>query len=86
MQSNSNAEKGEYVIIIHKESVTPEAANNNAVEVCPEALIVNEMITNNVTAKEAIAKLKKETDYSKKELFAAALRLKELFGDDEDEE
>ncbi|MBE5818687.1 MAG: 16S rRNA (cytidine(1402)-2'-O)-methyltransferase [Clostridiales bacterium] len=86
MKSNANAEKGEYVIIIHKESLPQSESKSNAVEVCPEALIVNEMITNGITAKDAVAKLKKETTYSKKELFAASLRLKELFCDDEDDE
>ncbi len=83
MESNDNTEKGEYVIIIHKQSKDEAADENQAVigSITPEALIVNEMISSSCSAKDAIAKLKKETEFSKKELFAAALNLKEMFAD-----
>lgn len=87
MQNNDNTQKGEYVIILHKQSksVSDEYVQNNDTY-SPEALIVNEMIKNNITAKEAISKLKKTTEYSKKELFAASLNLKELFNSNTEEE
>lgn len=80
MQNDDNTQKGEYVIIIHKNSTAIEQnQDNNTASVSPEALIVDEMIKNGITAKDAVAKLKKNSEYSKKELFAASLNLKKLF-------
>lgn len=79
MENDDNAQKGEYVIIIHKNSTDIKQNQDNVVSISPEALIVDEMIKNGITAKDAVTKLKKNSEYSKKELFAASLNLKKLF-------
>lgn len=87
MQSNDNVQKGEYVIIIHKNSadITEKQSQDNAT-LSPEAMIVDEMIKNGITAKQAISNLKKTKTYSRKEFFAASLNLKELFNTDTEED
>ncbi len=48
----------------------------------PEAMLVDCMVKNGVTAKDAIRLLLKDDNntYSKNELYAASLKLKDLFG------
>lgn len=85
MQDDSNVQKGEYVIIIHKKNIVEKNEQNNKISFSPEAMIIDEMIKNKITAKDAVAKLKKDSEYSKKELFAASLNLKNLFESDYEE-
>lgn len=85
MQNNANVQKGEYVIILHKKNIADQNEQNNEASLSPEAMIVDEMVKNNITAKDAVIKLKKNSEYSKKELFAASLNLKKLFESDFEE-
>lgn len=85
MQNNDNSQKGEYVIIIHKKYELPQDSTSQNATTSLEALLVDEMIKNGITAKEAVTNLKKTTSYSKKELFAASVNLKKLFNTDNGE-
>ncbi len=77
LNGNPNAEKGEYTIVAE----FPEAnACEETEEVCKtnEGRIIDYMVLNNASAKEAVAALAGK-GASKKELYAASLRLKDMF-------
>lgn len=78
--AKGNYEKGEYAMILE----VAEGYFLREVEhiSSPEALLTDCMVKNGCTAKEAIRLLLKDENntYSKNELYAAHLRLKELFG------
>ncbi len=88
LSSSENAEKGEYVIVIHKnrKEIIENDAASPVNDISLEALLADIMVKNSCTAKDAIAILRKErTDLSKKEIYAASLNLRKLFSDDEEE-
>lgn len=76
-----NYDKGEFAIVIEID----EDYIFNKVEhtVSAEAILVDAMVANNLTGKEAVAAVMADPNnsYSKNELKAAALRLKKLFGE-----
>lgn len=76
---NEHYDKGEYVLNVEvdREYLITETEHT----VSPEALLTEMMVTNNCSVKEAIKlALAEETNtYSKNELYAASIRLKELF-------
>ena len=76
--ANPNAEKGEYALLVYYE---PNTSKEPEESLSLEALLVDEMVKNGISAKEAIANLtaSKKTTAGKKEIYAASLRLKELF-------
>ncbi len=82
VSSNPNAKKGEYAMLLYYEPVEWENASDCEVSLSPEALLVDEIVKSGCSVKEAISKLSKDKSVpaSKNELYAASLRLKELFG------
>ena len=72
IKTDDNAEKGEYVVIIENQVVS-----NEVEDISLEAKLLNEVIINNCTVKEAIDLLnKKEKNVSKKDIYNASLNLK----------
>lgn len=71
--------KGEYVIVVElaKEYMITQAEHI----VSPEALLVDEMVKNSFSLRDAMRSVLKKDDntYSKNQLYAAGLRLKDLF-------
>ena len=74
LMNNPNSEKGEYVLIVRYIG----KSNNVNVDISNEGLLVDIMIKNNCTAKEAINILKDNYNMSKNELYEASLKLKDL--------
>ena len=75
MKQSENVQKGEYVVIIQNEPGLEKEVSNIAIE----AKIVDSMIKNNCSLKDAIEEVnKKEKNLTKKEIYSAGLRLKEL--------
>ena len=74
LKSNPNAAKGEYVLLIER-GKTEEGAEE---KLSPEAMLVDRMVKEGVSAKEAVALLAVEKVLPKRELYDAALRLREL--------
>ncbi len=72
LKANKNYEKGEYTLVIEKTLIEKESIKES---ISLEALLVNEMIKNKCTIKEAINIL--SNNYSKNELYKASLNLKE---------
>lgn len=81
LEENPDSEKGEYTLVV--EFPVMSCQGGTAEDACgtSEGKIVDYMIKNNVTAKEAVAALA-GNGTSKKELYAASLRLKQLFSPD----
>ena len=82
LEANPNAEKGEYALLFHYDpgETTRELEDgDNAISL--EALLVDYIVKNGCTMKEAIAALAadKGIEAGKKEIYAASLNLKELF-------
>ena len=78
--AKGNYEKGEYAMVVE---VQDEYFLREVEHVStPEALLVDCMVRNDVTAKDAIKLLLKDENntYSKNELYAASLALKTRFG------
>ena len=74
LNSNPNYEKGEYVLIVE---AVKESANNSETSI--ESLIINEMVYNKCTMKEAIKIVSEKYDISKNNVYQASLNLKKLF-------
>ena len=81
MLLKGNYDKGEFAIVIEID----EDYIFNKVEhtVSPEAMLVDAMVSKNLSGKEAVAAVLADPNnsYSKNELKAASLRLKKLFGE-----
>lgn len=74
MRNDLNSLKGEYVVLISNEAVIKEESN-----VSIESLIVDVMIKNNCSVKEAVNILNKENgNISKKDIYNAGLNLKNI--------
>lgn len=74
IKEDEKSHLGEYTIVLEKEQIKEEKTN-----ISIEALLINEIIKNDITLKEAIEKLNKENDnLSKKEIYNASLNLKEI--------
>ena len=82
LEANPNAEKGEYALLFYYdpgETTREPEDGDNAISL--EALLVDHIVKNGCTMKEAIAALAtdKGIEAGKKEIYAASLNLKELF-------
>lgn len=73
LNENKSYEKGEYTIVLEKKEVSKEEKN---IKISLEALIVDYVINNKCSVKEAITKLSE--NYNKNELYKASLNLKSL--------
>ena len=74
LKANPNASKGEYVLLICREK-TEEPTEER---LTPEAALVDCMVKNGVSSKEAVALLANAKAFPKRELYDAAVRLKEI--------
>ena len=79
LTDNPDSEKGEYTLIVAYPEKKATELKTNGTATTPEALLVDYMITHNVSAKQAIAELSGKAA-PKKELYNATLHLKQLFG------
>jgi 16S rRNA C1402 (ribose-2'-O) methylase RsmI len=75
LKSNPNASKGEYVLLLERSKTEQK---EDTAKLSPEALLVDRMVKDGVSAKEAVALLTAEKVLPKRELYDAALRLREL--------
>ena len=76
IKEDSNIEKGEYVIILEKHD---EDKTNNEEEISIEALLVDTMIKNNISLKDAINYLNDNNkELKKNDIYKASLNLKNL--------
>ena len=74
MKENPDSGKGEYVILIENEKVKEEEQTLSI-----ESMLVDEIVKNNCTIKEAIDIVNsKNKDISKKEIYNASLNLKKF--------
>ncbi len=80
LNSNPDSEKGEYTLVVEFPNALPKQETIKSGETT-EGKLINYMVLNNSSAKEAISALS-GNGISKKELYAAALHLKELFSSD----
>lgn len=78
--AKGNYEKGEFCIVLELDEAYIFCKREHTVT--PEALLVDRMVQENCRAKDAIKLVlaDENNSYSKNELYAASLRLKELFG------
>ena len=76
LHNNPNTELGEYVLIIEK---SHEERRETKEENTIESLIVNEMIKNKITMKDAIKVVSEKYHYNKNIVYDASLNLKKLF-------
>lgn len=81
LNGNPDAEKGEYTLVVEFPKVLIQQETIKSGET-NEGRLINYMVLNNSSAKEAISALS-GNGISKKELYAASLHLKELFSSDE---
>lgn len=78
LRANEKADKGEYTIVLCRaEAPQPAACDDIAIE----ARIVDIMISEKCSVKDAVSLLSKKAGISKKDAYAASLRLRELFSD-----
>jgi len=75
LKSNPNAAKGEYVLLIERGKAEE---GTGAEKLSPEALLVDRMVKEGISSKEAVALLASEKVLPKRELYDAAVRLREL--------
>ena len=76
LHNNPNTELGEYVLIIEKKKKKKrETKEENTIE----SLIVNEMIKNKITMKDAIKVVSEKYHYNKNIVYDASLNLKKIF-------
>lgn len=76
IKNDSNIEKGEYVVVLQKKETKKEIQEN---DISIEALLVDTMIKNNCSMKDAIKFLNESNkDLKKNEIYEASLKLKEL--------
>lgn len=75
MSNYPSIEKGEYVILLSNEPIKEQKDDNLSIE----ALIIDEMVKSNCTIKDAVNIINtKNKDISKKEIYNASLKIKEL--------
>ena len=77
LNNNPNHELGEYVLLIEKNVIDKD--NKNAFDVGIEGLIVDEMIKNNCTMKDAVKIVSEKYHYNKNIVYDASLKVKKLF-------
>ncbi|MBE6885062.1 MAG: 16S rRNA (cytidine(1402)-2'-O)-methyltransferase [Ruminococcaceae bacterium] len=78
LEANPNHKKGEYTIVME----TPTVPAEEEEKPLPETLLFDYLMKNDCSIKEAVAAVAAKGVYSKKELFAAGVRLKALLNDE----
>lgn len=73
LKNNEKATKGEYTLIIEKEPKTKEETTLSL-----EAQLIDIVIKNKLSLKEAINILNEQTNYKKKDIYNASLNLKDI--------
>ena len=76
LKNNPNCELGEYVLIIEKDKEN-NSLNN---DISMEALIIDEMIKNNCTMKDAIKLVSEKYHINKNMVYNASLNIKKIMG------
>ena len=76
LKNNPNCELGEYVLIIEKDREN-NSLNN---DISMEALIIDEMIKNNCTMKDAIKLVSEKYHINKNMVYNASLNIKKIMG------
>lgn len=81
ISANPNSEKGEYAMCLYYEQTEPLGNAGSALEAPTlEAQLVDIVVRENCSMKEAISVLASKVDVSKKEIYQASLNLKNIFG------
>ena len=75
LKSDDKTTLGEYTFIIEKETEKKEETSLSI-----EAYLIDIIIKNNISLKEAIDKLNKESNFSKKDIYNASLNIKNKIG------
>ena len=75
LNSNPNSELGEYVLLIEKNEKQVENTDNISIE----SMIVDEMIKENCTMKDAVKLVSEKNRINKNNVYNASLNLKKLF-------
>ena len=75
LKNNPNSELGEYVLLIEKNKETVDNIESMSIE----SMIVDEIIKNNCTMKDAIKIVSEKYKINKNEVYNASLKLKSLF-------
>ena len=82
LRENPKAEKGEYCLILDFHDVRLPEEKSPEADVCLEARLIDEMVRNGLTLRDAQSELVLEGE-KKNAVKAAALRLKKLFEEDD---
>lgn len=74
LKNDEKSNLGEYAIVVNKNEKVEEKKIDRPLE----SLIVEYMVLNNCSIKEAVNRLNKDSDYSKTDIYNASLKLKDL--------
>ena len=77
LETNPNYQKGEYTIVIQP----PESSGEKRSALLPEALLLDCILREDCSIKDAVAAVTKQGVYSKKELYAAGMRLRDMLAE-----
>lgn len=78
IKSDPKAELGEYTIVVY--TSYPEERKNENLSL--EALIVDEMVKNKCSIKDAVSAVSKKYNIPKREVYSASVTVKKIFGDE----
>ena len=78
LETNPNYQKGEYTIVIQPPESSGEKKRNTPL---PEALLLDCILREDCSIKDAVAAVTKQGVYSKKELYAAGMRLRDMLAE-----
>lgn len=77
LETNPNYQKGEYTIVMQP----PESSGDKRNTLLPEALLLDCILREDCSIKDAVAAVTKQGVYSKKELYAAGMRLRDMLAE-----
>ena len=77
LETNPNYQKGEYTIVMQP----PESSGEKGNALLPEALLLDCILREDCSIKDAVAAVTKQGVYSKKELYAAGMRLRDMLAE-----
>ena len=77
LETNPNYQKGEYTIVMQP----PESSGEKRNTLLPEALLLDCILREDCSIKDAVAAVTKQGVYSKKELYAAGMRLRDMLAE-----